>query len=266
MKKHTDGEANRRRRGSVAVEAAIFLPLFIVGILTIGCLIRFASVEEGVAHAACDEAHRLAAQAAVNPWPPLAQPPGFAADVEARVVGESGGNIREAEVRPLCYRVPGAAHTDLIGFSTAYSMPLKIPHFFRDEIKGEETVLCRAFVGREDPGGAMPFSEMEDGEGGQTVWVFPRAGEKYHSENCRYIKNEPREVLLDKTIRRCYKPCALCRPDDARDGTLVYIFPKTGEAYHRGSCCAVKKYVIEIGEEEAKAQGYTPCSVCQGNG
>ncbi len=41
----------------------------------------------------------------------------------------------------------------------------------------------------------------------------------------------------------------------------VYI-TKTGEKYHRDGCQYLSKSQIEISLEDAIAQGYTPCSVC----
>lgn len=41
----------------------------------------------------------------------------------------------------------------------------------------------------------------------------------------------------------------------------VYI-TKTGEKYHRDGCRYLKKSQIAIDKDDAVAQGYTPCSVC----
>jgi len=206
------------------------------------------------------------------PWPPLVNPPGFEQDVVRRVTDESGGDVTAAEATGFLYRVPGFStvggrgYTDLIGGSVDYTVPLRIPHIFKDAIKGEETVLCRAFVGTEDAGDVMPFDDMEEHEDGAKVWVFPRAGVRYHAEDCRYIKNDPCEVLLSNSVRRKYAPCELCEPGGARDGTLVYVFPHSGEAYHLASCTKVDKYVIALSEKDAREQGYTACSVCGGGG
>ena len=45
-------------------------------------------------------------------------------------------------------------------------------------------------------------------------------------------------------------------------GTTVYI-TKTGEKYHRGSCQYLSQSKIAISLANAKARGYTPCSVCK---
>jgi hypothetical protein len=112
----------------------------------------------------------------------------------------------------------------------------------------------------------MTFEEMEEDDDSHLVWIFPRAGEKYHGEDCSYIKNEPREELLSGTVRRSYSPCALCKPGELGDGSLVYVFPKAGGAYHRGECYVVERYVISMSEDDAKGKGYSACSKCGGGG
>ena len=45
-------------------------------------------------------------------------------------------------------------------------------------------------------------------------------------------------------------------------GTTVYI-TNTGEKYHRAGCRYLSKSKIAISLSKAKAEGYTPCSVCK---
>jgi len=254
----------KRRSGQVAVETAIFLPLFIIGILTLGYLLKFCMVSEGVHHALTDEAHRIMADP-VTMYIPAAN----AQRLSERIVSESRGEIRniDPEVCPvLSFGVSkgGIVYTDLIAMSVTFDAPIKLPHVFLNEVQGERTVLCRAFVGMTHEGNPMPFDEMERNDGGGTVWVFPRAGERYHDRQCSYIENNPKEVLLDRSIRSQYSPCKLCKPSDRHDGTLVYCFETSGKAYHIGECTIVDRYVIEISKDDAVKQGYTPCSKCGG--
>jgi micrococcal nuclease len=46
-------------------------------------------------------------------------------------------------------------------------------------------------------------------------------------------------------------------------GQVTVYITKTGKKYHRGSCRYLSKSKIPISLEEAKARGYTPCSVCK---
>jgi hypothetical protein len=257
--------AGRRRCGSLAVEAAIFLPLFIIGVLTLGWLIRFTAVSENVYHALADETRRYAADMALSYMPGK-----YKGAVKSRIMTENKGDVASAEISPARFHVPhvsaasGRGYTDLIGASVSYKANLGIPHIFSSGLTGSETILCRAFVGTRNPGGHMPFSEMEDDHDSHLVWVFPRAGERYHGENCSYIKNEPHEVILNGSVRGRYAPCKLCKPDSASGGTLVYVFRRAGGVYHLGGCYIVERYVISMSEDEAKEKGYGRCSKCGG--
>jgi len=252
------------RKGSIAVETAILLPLFIIGILTLGYLLKFCMISEGVHHALADESHRIMADP-VTMYVPVAN----AQKITDRIDRESRGEAQNisTEVFPtlaIGISKSGSVFTDLIAISVTFDTPIRLPRLFYNEVQGERTMLCRAFIGMSRDDVVKPFSEMERNEGGETVWVFPRAGERYHGKHCTYIENNPREVLLDRSIRSRYSPCKLCKPAAKRDGTLVYCFETSGKAYHIGECTIVDRYVIEISKEDAKKQGYTPCSKCGG--
>ena len=52
------------------------------------------------------------------------------------------------------------------------------------------------------------------------------------------------------------------KDNNSSGGKIVYI-TETGEKYHKSGCQYLKKSKIEITLEEAKANGYTPCSRCR---
>ncbi|MDR2157567.1 MAG: hypothetical protein LBO81_07290 [Clostridiales Family XIII bacterium] len=252
-------------RGSLAVETAIFLPLFIIGVLTLGYLIKIVSVQENVLHTVTDETRLLAAEANV---PVLSAT--FKKDLTARLDRENEDDIRNVEVSPIRYRMPyyglsgGRMYTDLIGVSVHYTIDIKLPPVFKDLVEVENTALCRAFVGKDNAADIMPFDEMEREGDGSVVWVFPRSGERYHGADCPYIKNEPKEVMLNSALRSRYRPCELCKPGETSDGNLVYRFSDSGEAYHMGDCFLVERYVVSVSKSDAEADGYTACSKCGG--
>jgi len=221
-------------------------------------------VSEGVHHSLADEAHRIMADP-VTMYMPAAN----SQRITDRIGSESRGEARNINTEAFPFLAfglskGGEVYTDLIAISVTFDTPIKLPSRFYDEVMGERTVLCRAFVGTAHDSAVKPFDEMEKNDDSGPVWIFPRAGEKYHDEHCSYIENNPREVLLDRNVRNRYSPCKLCKPSDKRDGTLVYCFETSGKAYHTGECTIVDRYVIRIGKEDAEKQGYTPCSKCGG--
>ena len=251
------------RRGSIGVESAIIVPLFLVGILTLGFLIRITAIQESVHHSLADEAWRIAAEGSL-PVHALTLP----ADVVKRLNEENGDRIGDVKVSPFRYRVPwmgnGRLYSDLIGVTVSYKVKPKLPTILQGDVKSGDTALTRAFVGAIQPEDPLGFSEMEKDDDGTIVWVFPKAGEKYHGENCSYIKNDPKEMLLTAEIKRKYKPCDICKPGGLGVGCLIYCFPAAGSAYHVGSCYIVDRYVISMDEQDAKEKGYNPCKKCGG--
>lgn len=45
----------------------------------------------------------------------------------------------------------------------------------------------------------------------QTVYTT-KTGEKYHNENCRYLKYSKKEITLKEAIDRGYQACSICKP------------------------------------------------------
>jgi hypothetical protein len=224
-----------------------------------------ASVEEKVFKSVADETRLLAAEAVAPVRLPF-----FKGDLSERITQENPYDILKTDISPFMYRVPyvdaatGKAYTNIIGVSVDYDIKMRIPSFLKEKVIGSVCILSRAFVGQSNKGETISFSEMEKDDDSKAVWVFPRSGTKYHEENCRFVANEPREVILTSKVRNNYSPCKLCKPGSASNGSLVYCFTTSGKVFHKGSCNAVDKYVIEISEKEAKTKGYTSCSVCGG--
>lgn len=267
------GNRLMNKRGSMVVEAAIFLPIFIIGMITLGYLVKFNAVQENVFHSFADETGKLAAEASIKP---------YALNYKSRVINRvndennNGNNhiIKDVNVTNHWYRIPYNipsqtdlvdVQTDIIAASIDYDISIGLPVRFINSIPASDTIVCRAFVGDQQTSSPMPFSDMEKDEDSELVWVFPKYGTKYHDENCSVIKNDPREQLLSSQIRNVYSPCKTCKPSDLRDGNLVYCFI-TGDVYHKGECSTVTKYVTSIQKDDAINRGYGACSKCGGTG
>lgn len=241
----------RNTRGSLAVETAVFLPIFIIGVLTLTYLIKLVAVEENTYHAMNDEVRKAAAHAGVYPAAFFLK-----GDVENRVRKENGDEIENVDFNSTYLN--GIIKADL-----NYSVKLKLPIKLVGELPVRDSIICRGFIGEQTAVNPMPFSRMEEDADANTVWVFPRSGTKYHDEKCSFIAVNPREKMLNASIRREYKACKLCKPGNMREGNLVYCFI-TGKVYHRGSCTTVDRYVISMVREEAEKRNYSPCSKCGG--
>jgi len=252
----------------VTVEAAIFLPVFIAGILTFAYLIKFMAIEEAVFHSFTDQARVLGAAAGKDSLrvPVFAQKMAFEQWVKNRIYDENGDNVSKVDIDLFLYLYddPVRDLTQVISMDLNYEVNVKLPVSFRKSLPVSESLLFRGFVGKREAYNPMPFEEMEKEKASEPVWVFPISGERYHGENCTYIASEPRQVVMSVLVRRTYDPCRICDSRNLPDGCLAYCF-RTGKSYHTGKCPTVEKYVIRIEREEAIENGYTACLKCGGH-
>ena len=247
------------KKGYLTLEAAIFLPIFILGVLTFAYLIKFMTVQEQVMHSFVDEARALSAEAPINPAAALT----FKTGLKSRIYAENGNDIGRADIENFNY-LYAVGKPGMISVDLNYDVKIRLPISVYKSIPATESLLFRAFIGSSMKKAPMSFEEMEQEKESHLVWIFPASGKKYHDKNCTYIASEPIEMVMTKNIRNKYHSCDICGSKNIASGSKVYVFMKSGKAYHRGSCPSVDKYVISIEKEEAERKGYTPCSKCGG--
>ncbi|MGP1570116.1 MAG: hypothetical protein ACTTH0_04265 [Eubacteriales bacterium] len=255
-------EGNLRKKvGSLTLETAILLPFVIIAVLSLSFMLKINSANEAVVNMACDEARRLA----IHSYAPIGkiEALGFSDRLEKRIVNENS-EIFDVSVKRFLYRYKRHAISNLISFDVEYSMQPKLGMPMAGTIFLKEHILTRAFVGQDDYVNPKSFELMQEEEESQKVWVFPRAGEKYHCKNCRYIQNYATRTVLNRQTNLRFKPCKLCNAKALKKGATIYCFYKSGDVYHCGSCKAVDKYVIEMEKVEAEKRGFSACSVCGG--
>ena len=161
---------------------------------------------------------------------------------------------------------PYYINTDyLIEVVSISKVEIPFPIQFVEDISLAQRVVVRGWTGTEKNHNPMDFQEMSKIYKGKTVYVFPRAGERYHDKNCRLISSYPTLKILTSSIRRHYEPCKLCEAGQLENGSTIYIYEKSGKVYHMKSCVLVDKYVIPIDLVDAENQGYTPCKKCKPN-
>ncbi len=245
------------KKGSITVEAAIILPLFIVAVLTISYTVKLIETEEDVINGVVDEARYIAAYAYIEKTGI-----GVKKRVESRI--KEDASAENFTVKKLRYLYSNFNNNGLISIDTTYTVKNRMPVRMRGDFHRATGVLFRGFVGKNNKGQIFSFDLMQTADDGTTVWVFPVAGEKYHNENCSYIRVYPVQAILTDEIRKQYTPCKLCKPDEHGNGHIVYCFKKTGKAYHSADCSTVDKYVIEMTRYEAASEGYSRCSKCGG--
>ena len=258
MKRSFIMKKNIKKNGFVTLEAAILLPIFIIGILTIGYLMKFIYAQENILYTICDESKQISKSAYIIEVAPF-----FALALEKRLEMENQ-NIDDVETEDYKYLYSSEGLDGLIRYEASYWMDIKFPIKLYDGLPGKETVVFRGLIGSRKVADTTGFDEMEKEKTSDKVWIFPTAGKRYHKRDCPYIAVLPTEAVLTDDIERKYHSCPICDSKNLGIGNLIYYFEKTGEAYHTGKCPTVEKYVIEIEKETAVKKGYYPCSKCVG--
>lgn len=261
------------RKGSLFVEASIVFPMFLLAVISICTLIRVVGTEENTMRCFAEEGQKTAKELFLTQLDLL--PEGYIKEGEVhidllefrtfrRIEKEESLKVKDLQLNRYRQIFNGARDDASVFCSLSYGIEIPLPLMFQRELQFEQRLLFRGFVGADNEGEGLGFDTMETPEGLSTVYVFPRAGEKFHQIDCRIIENYPKLMVLSADLKRKYNPCKLCGAGDLPWGSRVYCFDRSGKVYHKGSCTIVDKYIIGIDRDEAIEKGYTPCFYCGG--
>lgn len=251
----------RTKKGNLCVEATIILPLMIIGILTVGYLIKVHSINQDVMNMALDETRMLAIESYTSIGKVKAA--GFPNQLITRITEENKA-ISQVCMTDYKYLKTYGGLDNLILLNISYDISLPFPIDFYGCINENEVIVARAFVGSDQYNEKISPKEMETEEESEPVWIFPNQGKKYHQKNCPYIAVAATQEMLRPDIRKKYQPCKICKPSKLPNGSTVYCFRNSGYVYHRGNCYIVDRYVVEIEKAEAIKRHYSACLKCGG--
>lgn len=245
-------------KGFYSLEASIVLPFIILAVLSLGYFIKVEGAWENCVNGAVDESVKAAAysyemgMAVIN-----------RNKIEKRIADEN------AELDSVKISNVKTGYSDLkIDKLTSYhidaAIRMELPLGFNHEFNLKTKLKFRGFVGCRQMNDPLGSEGLEAERESNPVWVFPQAGERYHSESCTYVKASVRQEILDNGIKSRYKPCKLCESGEIPAGSIVFCFGKEGTAYHKGTCASINRHTMIIDREEAVKKGYSECSKCGG--
>ena len=264
------GRWNRRtstgdpESGSLIVDAAVCLPIFLIAAGLLMLLLMQAGTEDTVVRAAAD-ASLTCVEAA--------------AGMEAVEAGIAEDVLQGAFYAGKLYAYLSKEWDDgpdvwVTGFLTDQKSlaagNLRIDHLVRTTVttrrkalhplgKTEGILSLRTFLFRPWVGESRQDTQADD----TRVYVFPKYGERYHAYGCRIMKEGSVEAILTEQLKRKYAACKTCRPSSLPYGSLVFLFSDGSRVYHRKECPCITKYYVSMPKGEAVAEGYTPCLFCQ---
>ena len=250
-------DMKRNTKGFYTLEAALFLPIVVIAVISLGYFMKIEGAWEGCMHGALDESSLAASKSYDN------ENMLTALKVKKRIAGD---NSRLSSVRiknVICgYSEKGV--DGLVSYTFEAEQKLDMPAGFDRSFEFEGKIKFRGFIGKKITDSPMGKQGLENPEAGEPVRIFPYSGKRYHSESCTYVRAAVVRKILDSSIKRKYNTCTACDSENISYGSVVFCFRGENTAYHRGTCRTISRHTIVADKAEAVKKGFLPCSKCGG--
>lgn len=257
--------------GSLTIEAALSLTLFLFFVILLAMPMELLNTQRQIQMALETEARKLSRQA----WAVSAGLNGEESSVkqlfiqgtvilslENRIRGIAG----EEKLEELdCSGTRISPDGEWIELCADYKIRLPFSVFGLESVSMSSRSCKRGWIGRE--GGWFSGEEVSE----EQVMVYVgRNSTRYHcSPDCHYLSNRLIPVSLEEAKKKrsesgaVYRPCSRCG-SEASEGSVVFLFPN-GENYHsRSDCTSLFYYIRQVPLSEVRDLG--ACSYCGGNG
>lgn len=251
-------DMKRNTKGFYTLEAAIFLPLVVLAVISLGYFMKIEGTWENCMHGVLDESSLTASKSYDGGGSTLA-----ALKVKKRVL-EDNSELSSVKVKNIMRGYSENGIDGLVSYTIEAERRVDLPMGFCKNFEFEGRIKFRGFIGRKITENPMGREGLESREAEKPVWIFPYSGEKYHSENCTYVKAAVVRKILDSGVRQKYDTCSSCGSEDIPYGSVVFCFQGENTAYHRGTCRTISRHTIVTDKSEAREKGFLPCSKCGG--
>ena len=251
------GRFLKNRRGSYIVESTIVLPVFFIAVMVMSSVILMYACIENCSFMTAVEMRKCAAEAIYTDTYML-MPYRLKKEIE-----KTHSQVDSTRVTDYGYRESRWGQDELIALTIDMRLKTANPLGIRAKADYDLSLVTRAYVGKIRDNPAMSADEMS-GADSEPVFIFPKRGERYHSEGCGFLTAASTSGVLNSSVKKKYKSCPLCGSGKAKKGSRIYYFPSAGEDYHLPGCSALQRNFIEIDKRDAIERGYTPCSKCGG--
>ena len=197
----------KNQKGSYIAEAALKLPVLILCVTALALIIRIIAVCENIGFVTSAEARDISlAEISLC----------TEKNIEKRVC-EENPRLTDFRVTNMDYLFSDGNIDDLIGIDTRSIFNVDNPVGIHGQIEFTQGLLFRGFTGacrREEPLSESEFTEYKKS---QPVVVFPKYGIRYHTKDCRYVKQEYEgqeyrlEMEMEDAKLKGYTPCLICK-------------------------------------------------------
>lgn len=244
-------ERLQNEAGNYILEAAIILPIMIIGIISLLLAMKNYYYHWSVENLIRDEVSLSSSRACIlyNDWQ-------LRHRINSRL--EELENIKEIYFNNRLDYSDGTKDS-LIKISGGYknSEMEKISYLPSGEF--DVHAVSRKFVGDKKEYERYTLDEILKENGDTNVYVFPKDGERYHKAECRFVLPKANWIDIDSVDMKKYRKCKWCKP--SKKGSVL-IFEGYGDTFHKGDCVFIKRNTVIKRKDKAVEEGYTRCKVC----
>lgn len=245
------------KKGTYIVEATICLPILIIAVVVMNSLILYYCCIEDASFIMAEEMRRGALEAGYLDAGLL-----IPYRVEKSAM-DNHSSIENMSIRDFGVRENYGTLDETMRLTYRMKLRTRNPVGIAGQAYYDASLMTRAYVGKIRDVPPMDRDEFLR-DGSESVYIFPKDGERFHNKSCTYVNAAPDAVILDDNIMSRYSKCPLCHSGDAEAGTVVYIFRQYGEAFHKSRCSSIRRKCIEVELDIARERGYTACTKCGG--
>lgn len=248
----------KNTKGFYTLEAAIFLPVVLLAVLSLGYFMRIEGLWENCIHGATDESALIASRS-IDGITHL--------NTRSRImdrISEENPELTSLEIKNMRILYSDGSNDKLTSYHIHAKTQLSLPMGFQRDFEMDFKIKYRGFSGKDTSGTPLGISGLETSAARSPVKIFPNAGEKYHTGTCTYVKASVTSEILTSSLKKKYSSCALCDSGTMSSGSIVFCFEGEDTAYHRGTCRSINRQTVTIDKTEAESRGYSPCSKCGG--
>ena len=195
------------KKGSYLVEAAITLPILIISICSLILIIKIISLCEAVTFTT--SINIIDTMFGYNI--------GFNEKTLCKDIKEKYPNISDFRITRFRYLYDEGEFSDLISLNAEVQYEVKSNIGIEGKINFTEKILCRGFTGNTQERFPLDESFFLEYRDSFDVYIFPKYGEKYHDDKCRYVTDSKIEkayvIKMDRedALRKGYTPCIVCQ-------------------------------------------------------
>lgn len=246
----------KKQKGSITIEAAFAIPLFLFAALCLIWMIEIQSIKIGVKQAAYSAAKSAAEDTAVIP---VLNTIKLKSDI-IRLLGKERierSIIVDGSEGISCWNSYLSSKTGEMNIHVKYEVRVPLPLFGNPSAKMEETFRIHGWTG---------YGKDKKTEDSEIVYITEKQLVYHEDYHCSYLQLSIRFVPYEQLeeIRNenggIYYACEKCVYGDASTG--VYI-TENGSKYHNSLGCSGLKRTIRA-VKKTEVQGIGGCSRCSG--